>query len=59
MLCAQVTHRQPAANPLVPALYSEWVQGTPGSAVAQELLHTTFTHRENKLAHSPALASDW
>ncbi len=61
---SEIVPRAPAENRAVQELYRVWVSGTPGSAQARALLHTSFRERKGLAgaggaAGGGALANDW
>ena len=50
------TAERPEESPQLRALYAAWVGAPPGSARAEELLHTRFHRREKSVTSTLA---DW
>ena len=52
----EVAERHPRQNPLVAAVYQQFVGGDLYSAAARDLMHTSYHHREKSVS---AMIGDW
>ena len=53
---SDLIERHPSLNPLVPAVYDQFVRGGIYGAAARDLLHTSYHHREKSVS---ATIGDW